>query len=186
MTKKQQIKAEQKKKAFFFERVWAYKRKVLDDKARVLSQATFSSRQLEKFRELLESQKSILTKERRNLSKELGSELCLELEKNRSGNHQGDTNTEGSLVTQSLVCNRQKRLEKIDAAISRLENGTFGICLECCQPIATGRLLTTPIADLCQQCKEEKEEKERRDDGRINSTNHYQKSASLSQAQASA
>lgn len=113
-------------------------------KIRYLSQTTFTDQQLQVFREELERQKSLLSRERESLSKEFSTELCFELERGRSSNHHADINVEESIVTQSLVCNRQKRLGKIDEALNRIDNGTYGICLECIQPISEGRLISTP------------------------------------------
>jgi len=169
-----EAKLAKERKTFFFARMAALKQL---KEIKAMSRATFTDRQMQAFREELEMQRSILAKERRCLSKELSTELCLELERSRSGNHHADINVEDSIVTQSLVCNRQKRLGKIDEALKRIDNGTYGICLECFQPIATGRLLSTPIADLCEQCKEDKEQKE---SGRLNGINHrYRRSDQL-------
>jgi DnaK suppressor protein len=52
-------------------------------------------------------------------------------------------------------------LEKIDAAIVRLEEGIFGECQECGDPIGDARLRARPVTTLCIRCKEEQEEKER-------------------------
>ncbi len=48
-------------------------------------------------------------------------------------------------------------LEAIDAALKRLEAGTFGVCVDCSEPIATPRLLATPEATRCIACQEKSE-----------------------------
>jgi DnaK suppressor protein len=175
-------KAEKEKKELFFKRVEAYKQL---KEIRVLSSATFSDEQLDRLRKELELQKTLLLKEHETLSRELSIELRSELEPCRSSNHHADANTERSIVTQSLVCNREKRLGKIDEALARIDNGTYGICMECSQPIALERLLSTPIADLCEQCKEEKEEKERKEGRRATGANgHHQRFNHASHASA--
>ncbi len=58
--------------------------------------------------------------------------------------------------------NRQiKLVSKIDAALKRLKNGTYGFCEETGEPIGLKRLIARPIATLCiaAQEKHEKEEK---------------------------
>ena len=58
--------------------------------------------------------------------------------------------------------NRQiKLVSKIDAALKRLKNGTYGFCEETGEPIGLKRLVARPIATLCiaAQEKHEKEEK---------------------------
>jgi DnaK suppressor protein len=63
--------------------------------------------------------------------------------------------------------NRQiKLISKIDQALLRVKNGTFGFCAETAEPIGLKRLMARPVADLCiaAQEKHEKEEKVYADD----------------------
>ena len=63
--------------------------------------------------------------------------------------------------------NRQiKLISKIDQALLRIKNGTFGFCAETAEPIGLKRLMARPVADLCiaAQEKHEKEEKVYADD----------------------
>ena len=58
--------------------------------------------------------------------------------------------------------NRQiKLISKIDAALKRIQNGTYGFCEETGDPIGLKRLIARPVATLCiaAQEKHEKEEK---------------------------
>ncbi len=58
--------------------------------------------------------------------------------------------------------NRQiKLISKIDAAIKRIENGTYGYCKDTGDPIGLKRLMARPVATLsiAAQEKHEKEEK---------------------------
>ena len=48
-------------------------------------------------------------------------------------------------------------IRKIEHALRRLEDGTFGICEECGEEISEGRLQARPVATLCIQCKEQEE-----------------------------
>ncbi len=52
-------------------------------------------------------------------------------------------------------------VQKIDKALSKLEEGTFGLCQECGEAMSFQRLLARPVATLCIGCKEEQENKER-------------------------
>lgn len=57
---------------------------------------------------------------------------------------------------------RDRRLAaKIEAALERLEKGTFGVCEACGSPIATARLKARPVTTLCLDCKTESERAER-------------------------
>ncbi len=58
--------------------------------------------------------------------------------------------------------NRQiKLISKINAALKRLKNGTYGFCEETGEPIGLKRLIARPVATLCiaAQEKHEREEK---------------------------
>ena len=63
--------------------------------------------------------------------------------------------------------NRQiKLISKIDSALKRIENGTYGFCEETGEPIGLKRLMARPVATLCitAQEKHEKNEKVYADD----------------------
>jgi DnaK suppressor protein len=63
--------------------------------------------------------------------------------------------------------NRQiKLISKIDQALLRVKDGTFGFCAETADPIGLKRLMARPVAHLCiaAQEKHEKEEKVYADD----------------------
>ena len=63
--------------------------------------------------------------------------------------------------------NRQiKLISKIDQALKRILDGTYGFCIETAEPIGLKRLMARPVAELCiaAQEKHEKEEKVYADD----------------------
>ena len=63
--------------------------------------------------------------------------------------------------------NRQiKLISKIDQALKRIQDGTYGYCAETGEPIGLKRLMARPVAELCiaAQEKHEKEEKVYADD----------------------
>jgi RNA polymerase-binding transcription factor len=47
---------------------------------------------------------------------------------------------------------REAALKQISAALKRLEEGDFGLCLKCDQPINPKRLAFDPTATLCIDC----------------------------------
>ena len=55
----------------------------------------------------------------------------------------------------------RKLISKIDKALERVEDGTFGICEECGEEITEGRLKARPVTTLCIACKEEQEKQEK-------------------------
>ena len=56
----------------------------------------------------------------------------------------------------------RKLLEKIDEALGRLKDGTFGECEECGELISVGRLRARPVTTLCIECKAAQEAAENR------------------------
>ncbi|MFY9268282.1 MAG: RNA polymerase-binding protein DksA [Candidatus Manganitrophaceae bacterium] len=55
----------------------------------------------------------------------------------------------------------QRLLKKIDEAIDRINDGTFGICESCGNPISAKRLKARPVTTLCIDCKTKQEEEEK-------------------------
>lgn len=53
----------------------------------------------------------------------------------------------------SLEENSSRMLEEIEAALRRLDEGTFGTCERCGNPIAEERLEAMPYATKCIDCK---------------------------------
>ena len=47
-----------------------------------------------------------------------------------------------------------KVLQAIDEALRRIEQGTYGICRDCGEPIAEARLRAIPWTRVCITCKE--------------------------------
>jgi len=52
-------------------------------------------------------------------------------------------------------------LKKIDYTLSKIDDGTFGICEECDEAISIKRLEARPEAILCIACKEAQEQREK-------------------------
>ena len=49
-------------------------------------------------------------------------------------------------------------IRKIDMALQRLEEGSYGYCEECGEEISVKRLKVVPFALLCKECQETKEQ----------------------------
>jgi DnaK suppressor protein len=49
-----------------------------------------------------------------------------------------------------------KLVRAIDAAISRIEDGSYGVCTNCGEDISIARLQAVPWTSLCIECKEKK------------------------------
>ncbi|WP_176086836.1 TraR/DksA C4-type zinc finger protein [Martelella sp. HB161492] len=46
-------------------------------------------------------------------------------------------------------------MRAIDAALERIEEGTFGICVNCGKPISSERLEAVPYTPFCKKCAAE-------------------------------
>ena len=58
--------------------------------------------------------------------------------------------------------NRQiKLISKIDSALTRIQNGTYGFCEETGEPIGLKRLIARPVATLCIAAQEKHEKNEK-------------------------
>jgi len=55
----------------------------------------------------------------------------------------------------------RKLLGKIDEAVARIEDGSYGRCEECGGEIGIERLKARPVTTLCINCKSEQESRER-------------------------
>lgn len=51
-------------------------------------------------------------------------------------------------------------LQKIEAALAKIEAGTYGTCLSCGEDIGIARLQARPVATLCIDCKAQQEKLE--------------------------
>ncbi len=75
-----------------------------------------------------------------------------------------DVDQATSDVEQSLRMRLRNRelllVKKIDEAIERIDEGTFGECESCGEDIEVRRLEARPTATLCIQCKEDQERRE--------------------------
>jgi len=58
----------------------------------------------------------------------------------------------------SLEKRLKEQLAEVEKALHKFENGTYGLCENCGQPIDPARLEALPEAMLCMKCKAQKEE----------------------------
>jgi DnaK suppressor protein len=58
---------------------------------------------------------------------------------------------------QSILVNQQSLLTLVNNALQRLEDGTYGLCLQCGKPIPPARLEVLPWAERDVQCEEQVE-----------------------------
>ena len=73
---------------------------------------------------------------------------------------QASSYTDKSVEMKSLARSR-KLIEKIDAALRRIKDGTYGFCVETSEPIGLKRLMARPIATLSIEAQEKHERDEK-------------------------
>ena len=117
--------------------------------------------QLEYFRQMLLNWRSALVHE-------VGETLS---DLNEGNLQQPDMADRASLETDHQLVLRtrdreRKLISKIDSALNRIDDGSYGYCQETDEPISLKRLMARPIADLSLEAQERHERLERthRDD----------------------
>ena len=58
----------------------------------------------------------------------------------------------------ALMEMESETLRKIDEAIQRLEEGTYGVCGDCDEAISEARLKALPFATVCRDCQAQRED----------------------------
>ena len=75
------------------------------------------------------------------------------------GNHLADDASETfeHEKNQALMRNLQCLLQLVNHALQKIDEGTYGLCDRCQQPIGEERLMALPHATLCVHCKAREE-----------------------------
>ena len=108
---------------------------------------------------LMEKKLEIWNDVKEKLFKQLGNEYRSEMDAvlDEGDKALSDLAEETGLA---LVDLRKGTLEKIDHALKKLEEGTYGICEDCGNDISEQRLKALPFAVHCVECKQSREELE--------------------------
>ena len=118
---------------------------------------TMNKTQLKKFKTLLEQKRDdIIRRAQQTLSEDMT------LDANELPDEMDLASTEYLQSFTFRLRGREKTfLRKIQKALEKIEDGSFGLCEECEQPISLKRLEARPEAPLCIKCKEEQEREEK-------------------------
>ena len=114
----------------------------------------------DRFRQLLVDERKRVVDAIDNIHAENPGSMADETpERSFQDNHLGDvaTVTFDREMASTLEDNSTHVLALIDAALARIENGTFGVCERCGQPIGAERLEALPWATLCIEDKRKQE-----------------------------
>ena len=112
--------------------------------------------EVESFREVLKNLRSRLRGDVDQLTDEALHRNGAESSGNLSNTplHMADVGTENydQEFDLGLIENQQVTLDQVHEALTRADAGTFGLCVECNQPIAKPRLQAIPYTPHCIEC----------------------------------
>jgi len=123
-----------------------------------------NKKKLVSFKKKLLQEREVLEKQYRDLEEgnlhnsqsEFSGEMPFEEEYAASG-----TTTFERERDLSLSENVKDILKRVNEALDRIDNGTFGLCEMCGTPIPEERLKALPYANLCITCKQKEEKASR-------------------------
>jgi DnaK suppressor protein len=115
-------------------------------------------------KKFIQAMKDNLISERDILTSQAFKEIGVDIDGDETDEIQG--NMLLNLSAQMIIRNNFK-IKKIDEALAKIEEDTYGVCEDCEDEIAERRLLANPYFTTCIFCaeireKEEKEEKQRK------------------------
>ena len=113
----------------------------------------------EHFRERLLEERRHVQEALDHLHQDNPGSLQDETQEIQSDNHPGDmaTATFDRELDYTLEENEERVLEAIDAALLRIDDGSYGICRTCGRPIGAERLEALPWTTQCIDCKRKEE-----------------------------
>ena len=116
-----------------------------------------TKKELKKFQELLEDKRKVVLERARQMLSE-----GMVLDANDLPDEMDLASSEYIQSFEFRLRGREKSLlSKLDLALKKIDDGTFGICDVCEEPIGKKRLEARPETSLCIKCKEDQEREER-------------------------
>ena len=127
--------------------------------------AALSKDQVKQLRQLLITERVKLAEEIKTIAREASTSP-----RDASGDlsaytvHMADmaADTYDRELSMNIASSEQELLYQIDDALKRLDDGSYGVCQQCNQPIAMSRLKAVPYASMCIGCQRSKEQKNKR------------------------
>lgn len=101
------------------------------------------------------ARRALLEMRKKLLSEGLGKSLPEDLARSSGIGDEGDrADTERTHEFSILLSTRDKeKVLAIDEALEKVDEGTYGVCEECGDEIAAGRLKAMPLAKMCIPCR---------------------------------
>ncbi|MBI2123176.1 MAG: TraR/DksA C4-type zinc finger protein [Armatimonadetes bacterium] len=117
-----------------------------------------TKRELDEFRKMLQEERERLTEELEameehtpEIEEQVGMDVGGGYDEDLADVASSTFEREKGLALESSV---QAMLTQVEEALGRIEEGTYGICQRCGDPIDAARLRVLPYATLCIRCKE--------------------------------
>ncbi len=121
------------------------------------STKALNKKELKKFQELLEEKRKVVLDRARQMLSE-----GMVLDANDLPDEMDLASSEYIQSFEFRLRGREKSLlSKLDLALKKIEDGSFGVCEICDEPIGKKRLEARPETSLCIKCKEDQEREER-------------------------
>lgn len=122
-----------------------------------------NKRELKKFKGLLIKKKQEILSELEHIAQD----ALKKSQRDASGDISGYTYHMADLATDTydrefsldLASSEREILYQVDEAIKRIDEGTYGKCLDCGKPIAKVRLKAVPYARFCKKCQQKWEKR---------------------------
>jgi DnaK suppressor protein len=116
-----------------------------------------NKKELKRFQEMLEEKRKVVVERARQMLSE-----GMVLDANDLPDEMDLASSEYIQSFEFRLRGREKSLlSKLDLALKKIDDGTFGICEICDEPIGKKRLEARPETSLCIKCKEDQEREER-------------------------
>ena len=115
----------------------------------------------------LEKLKKVLDRQLKDLQSDFSKDLAV-----LGGPTLADVNDQASLESERSfeirIKDRERKLiGKVQEALKKISDGTYGICESCGEAISMKRLLARPVTSYCIGCKSEMEAEERREESSL-------------------
>jgi len=102
--------------------------------------------------------KELLLAEKRDVLKQVAREVDVDTDGDETDEIQGNLLIE---LTNQLNSRNATKLSQIEAALKRIDDKSYGKCLDCEEDIPEKRLLNNPYFQTCVSCAEEREAEEK-------------------------
>jgi len=129
----------------------------------IMAQNKMDKKKLEQYKKLLLKLKEDHVHDINNMAKAPGSGSNESSDISGHVQHMADVATDmyDREFALGLASTERKILQKIDEALKRIAELTYGACIECTKPVPVARLKAIPYAETCVKCQEKIEEEGR-------------------------